>query len=59
MLMPTDAAAKLKEEGGARQVGRFNLRDDRIGFNSACCRVIVESFALFLVFASRIITLKF
>jgi hypothetical protein len=40
MLIPMDIAAKLKEEGGTRQVGRFNFRGNRIGFNSACCRVI-------------------
>jgi hypothetical protein len=45
MLMLTDVAAKLKKEGGTRQVGRFNLRGNRISFNSACCRII-DSFNL-------------
>jgi hypothetical protein len=44
MLMPTDAAAKLKE-GGVRQVGRFNLRGDRIGFNNAAASSTPPTFA--------------
>jgi hypothetical protein len=42
--MPTDAAVKLKE-GKTKQIGRFNLCDDKISFNSACYRVI-DSFNL-------------
>jgi hypothetical protein len=45
MLIPIDAAAKLKEEGGTRQVGRFNFHGNRISFNSATALLTPSTFA--------------
>jgi hypothetical protein len=41
MLIPTDITVKLKEEGGIRQVGRFNFYGNRISFNSATALLMI------------------